>query len=154
THTTDLSLDDYTEHVTIEPPGPVKSSYERVQAIDDLREIDAKIHAPPPVRFKWGPIRFEAVVEKLSQKYTLFRPDGGPARATLSVTFKEYLPIERQLRQPRRESSDKTKRRQLDGADDIWLLVFRDYGDPRKWRLIADANDVDNPWRLGAGDWL
>lgn len=152
--TMELFLDDYTDPTPLEPRGPVKSVYDRVQAIANLLEIDRDLHAPPPVRFKWGPIRFEAVVEKLSQKYTLFRPDGTPARATLSVTFKEYLPIDRQLRQPRRESSDKTKRRQLDGSDDIWLLAFREYGDPRQWRRIAEANDVDNPWRLGTGDWL
>ena len=150
----ELFLDDYTDPKPIDPRGPVQPVYERVQAIAALLEIDRDIHAPPPVRFKWGPIRFEAVIEKLSQKYTLFRPDGTPARATLSVTFKEYLPIDRQLREPRRESADKTKRRQLDGATDIWLLAAREYRDPREWRRIAEANDVDNPWRLGPGDWL
>ena len=59
-----------------------------------MRQLDRDLHAPPPVRFLWGPLRFDAVIEKLSQKFTLFRPDGTPARATLSVTFKEYLPIQ------------------------------------------------------------
>jgi hypothetical protein len=150
----ELFLDDYTDPVPLDPRGPIKPVYDRVKAIADLLEIDRDLHAPPPVRFNWGPIRFDAVIEKLSQKFTLFRPDGSPARATLNVTFKEYLSIDKQLREPRRESADKTKRRQLDGSDDIWLLAWREYGDPRQWRLIADANDVDNPWRLGVGDWL
>jgi hypothetical protein len=150
----ELFLDDYTDPTPIDPRGPAQSVPDRAKAIADLLEIDRDLHAPPPVLFAWGTIRFHAVIEKLSQKYTLFRPNGTPARASLQVSFREYLTIQQQLREPRRESADKTKRRQLDGSDDIWLLASREYGDPRRWRLIAQANDVDDPWRLGTGDWL
>jgi hypothetical protein len=150
----DLFLDDYTD----EPQGrgPKKSVYERVKDIAALLDIDRDLHAPPPVRFLWGPLRFDAVIEKLSQKFTLFRPDGTPARATLAVTFKEYLPLARQLRDPRRESADKSKRRQLTASEDIWLLAWAEYADPALWRTIASApaNDIDDPWRIGPGDWL
>jgi nucleoid-associated protein YgaU len=145
--TMELFLDDYTD-------GPKSSVSERVRVIADLLDIDRDLHAPPPVRFLWGPLNFVAIIEKLSQKFTLFRPDGTPARATLSVTFKEYLTLPEQLSEPRRESADKSKRRVLDAADNLWLLAWREYQDPALWRKIAAANDIDDPWRVGPGDWL
>jgi nucleoid-associated protein YgaU len=36
----------------------------------------------------------------------------------------------------------------------MWLLASREYGDPALWRKIAYANDIDNPWEVGAGTWL
>lgn len=152
----DLFLDDLTD-----PNGPPEQSQgevlsveKRIKQISKLLDIDRKLHAPPPVRFVWGPLRFDAVLEKIGTKVTLFRPDGTPARATLACSFKEYRPLSRQLDDPRRESSDKTKRRQLRGPDTIWLIADREYGDVRAWRVIAQATDVDDPRTLKAGDWL
>ncbi|MCR8526184.1 hypothetical protein NPM17_25170, partial [Escherichia coli] len=117
----------------------------------DLLAIDGDFHAPPPVEFRWGVFRFVAVVEKISQKLTMFRSDGTPVRATLSVTFKQYKTVADQLEDPRRNSTDKTKRRVFEGHDSIWLLAAREYGEPRFWRLIASANDIDDPRRIEAG---
>ena len=36
-------------------------------------------------------------IERLTQRFTMFREDGVPVRATLNVTFKEYKTIEDQL---------------------------------------------------------
>ena len=154
----DLFLDDLSD-----PGGPpedaqagrqAKSVEKRIDEIAGLLDIDRKLHAPPPVRFVWGPLRFDAVLEKVGSKVTLFRPDGTPARAALACSFREYRPLSRQLDDPRRESSDKTKRRQLRGPDTIWLIADREYGDVRAWRVIARATDVDDPRALKPGDWL
>lgn len=154
----ELFLDDFTD-----PDGPPsetpggsgrgerKSVQERILEITGLLDIKPDLHAPAPVRFVWGPLRFDAVLEKVSRKTTLFRPDGTPARATLSVSFREYRPLDRL---PRLESADKTKRRQVDAAETIWLIADKEYGDPRAWRVIANASDVDDPRSLQPGDWL
>src|SRR3954466_4432174 len=90
----DLFLDDMTD-----PDGPpdarpggtgrgeTKSVKQRIDEITALLDIDPKLHAPPPVTFVWGPLRFNAVLEKVGRKTSLFRPDGTPARAILSVAF-------------------------------------------------------------------
>src|SRR4029078_12099133 len=102
----DLFLDEYTD-----PTGPTSLAQKepdpvakRLRDISKLLEIDRDLHAPSPVRFNWGPMEFIAVVDKLTRKSTMFHPDGSPARATLSISFKEYRTLRRQLEEPRRES--------------------------------------------------
>ena len=40
----------------------------RLGDLAKLLEIDRDLHAPPPVRFNWGPMEFFAVIEKLGRK--------------------------------------------------------------------------------------
>lgn len=120
----------------------------------DMLSIDADVHAPPRVEFKWGRVAFKAVIESLSQKFTMFNADGLPVRANVSVAFKQYRPISEQVNDPRRNSADKTKRRVLTADDSIWAMAAREYGHPREWRRIATHNRIDNPLALIAGDVL
>jgi nucleoid-associated protein YgaU len=99
-------------------------------------------------------MEFKAVIEKLGRKITKFHPDGTPARASLNVTFKEYRTLREQLESPRRESADKTKRRVVVGNESLWLIAAREYDDARQWIRIANANDLDDPREIRAGDWL
>lgn len=124
---------------------------DETKKIARLLDIDPTIHAPPPVRFVWGPLSFRAVIERLSQRFTMFREDGVPVRATLSVTFKEYKTIEDQLSERPTESSDWTKRRVVADQDRLCLIAAIEYGDPTVWRVIADANEIDNPRILVPG---
>jgi nucleoid-associated protein YgaU len=99
-------------------------------------------------------MKFFAVIEKLGRKVTMFYPDGNPARATLSVSFKEYRTLREQLLEPRRESADKSKRRVVVGRDQLWQIAAREYDDVNEWRRIAEANDLDDPRDIEPGDWL
>ena len=152
----ELFLDNYTD-----PEGPTSLRQKekdpvakRLKALAGLLNIDRDLHAPSPVRFNWGPMEFKAIVEKLGRKVTKFHPDGTPARATISISFKEYRTLGEQLREPRRESADKTKRRVVVGRDSLWSIAAREYDDPNEWIRIAIANDLDDPREIRAGDWL
>jgi nucleoid-associated protein YgaU len=152
----DLFLDDYTD-----PKGPTSLQQKetdpvgkRLRDFSKLLEIDRDLHAPPPVRFNWGPMEFFAVIEKVGRKVTMFHPDGTPARATLSVSFKEYRTLRQQLEEPRRQSADKTRRRVVVGREALWFIAAREYADPNEWTRIADANDLDDPRGIQPGDWL
>ncbi len=152
----DLFLDDYTD-----PRGPTSLQQKendplgkRLRDLTQLLEIDRDLHAPPPVRFNWGPMEFTAVIEKIGRKVTMFHPDGAPARVTLSVMFKEYRTLRQLVEDPRRESADKTKRRVVVGRQSLWLIAAREYDDANEWVRIAAANDLDDPRQIGPGDWL
>ncbi len=152
----DLFLDDYTD-----PKGPTSLQQKetdplgtRLRDLTRLLDIDRDLHAPPPVRFNWGPMEFTAVIERIGRKVTMFHPDGAPARVTLSVSFKEYRTLRQLNEDPRRESADKTKRRVVVGSESLWLIAAREYDDPEEWIRIARANDLDDPREIAPGDWL
>src|SRR6185437_9826599 len=152
----ELFLDDYTDPMwptSLQKPekDPLKK---RLHDISKLLLIDRDLHAPPPVRFNWGPMEFFAVIEKLGLKVTMFHPDGSPARATLSISFKEYRTLRQQLEDPRRESADKTKRRVVVGKEALWWIAAREYDAATEWPRIAAANDLDDPREIEPGDWL
>jgi hypothetical protein len=140
--TMDLFFDTYTDGGSSD----VRVETDKVAV---LLDIDPDLHAPPPVLFVWGPLRFKAVIERLSQRFTMFREDGVPVRATLNVTFKEYRTLADQL--PPNQSSDWSKRRIVAENDRLCLIAAIEYEDPSVWRVIAEANDIDNPRVLQPG---
>lgn len=145
--TMDLMFDTFTD-------GGQANVLKLTEPLTDLISIDGALHAPPRVEFRWGVFKFVAVIEKISQKLTMFKPDGTPVRSTLNVSFKQYRTISEQLSDPRRNSADKTKRRVLESHDSVWLMAAREYGESRYWRLIARHNDIDNPRRIPPGTVL
>lgn len=129
-----------------------KDVREYTRKITDLLEIDSDLHAPPVCQFRWGKLEFTAVLERVTQRFTMFRDEQGiPVRATLNVTFKEYKTITEQFREKPRQSSDRTKHRIINQGDSLWLIAEQEYGDPAHWRSIAQANNILNPRKLQVG---
>lgn len=120
----------------------------------DLLSIDGEVHAPPRVEFSWGVFAFRAVVEKISQRFTMFLSDGTPVRATLTVNFKQYRTVAEQLEDPRRNSADKTKQRLFKAGDSLWSMAAREYGQVKYWRLIARANGIEDVRAVQPGTLL
>lgn len=119
--------------------------------VETLMLVNAQEHRPPILRFSWGSLSFDCVLEDLVQRYTLFGNDGTPLRAICKVVFKEYATAATQLSNTRRESADHTKRMALREGETLAGLSAREYNDSRKWRAIADANNIDDPENLEAG---
>ena len=44
--------------------------------------------------------------------------------------------------------TSKTKVRSIKAGDRLPLIAAEVYGDPRLWRLIAEANEIDDPLRF------
>lgn len=119
-----------------------------------LLSIEGDRHVPPVCDFIWGTFIFTCVVERVSGQFTLFRDDGTPARATLTVTLKEYVSPADQIRKDMPESADHVKTRTVRRGDTLSSIAAVEYGDPGKWRPIADANAIVNPRLLEAGRTL
>lgn len=136
---------------------------EKTDEFYDLIKIDNNTHAPPVLLFTWGgtafPGRirngFKCVVSSISQKYTFFAETGLPLRATLSVELKEYKTLTEQLQQLNLKSSDHTKADVVGARDTISSMAQRAYGGTgAQWRLIAEANDIDDPAAILPGSIL
>lgn len=130
--------------------GP-KDVREETMKVLKLLEVDSDLHAPAPVRFVWGSLNFKGVVEKVTQKYTMFLESGIPVRATLNVSIKSLMTITEQLQITPRHSADRTKQKPFHQGDQLWMLAAHEYEDPRLWRDIARANGIANPRHVAAG---
>jgi len=119
--------------------------------IEELMMVNAQEHRPPILRFSWGNLSFDCVLEDLAQRYTMFKDDGTPMRATLKVVFKEYASAATQLSNTRRESADHTKRMVIREGETITSIASREYNDPGKWRVIARANHIEDPENIKPG---
>jgi hypothetical protein len=142
TLTLDLFFDSYEEGVDVR---------KYTDRIADLLKINIKLHAPPLCMFKWGSLEFIATLERVAQQFTMFKDNGDPVRAKLSVTFKEYKSVTQQLEEISPESADRTKQRGIIQGDTLSLIAGDEYGDPALWRPIAKENKIDNPRILEAG---
>lgn len=125
--------------------------------LTNLLKIKRDIHAPPVCAFEWGgPLSaepgffFKGVFDKISQKFTMFLDSGIPVRATLTVSISEYQTINEQEKYIKFESSDRSKVRVVNQGDQLWHVSTREYDDRRLWRVIADANNLENPRLLAS----
>jgi nucleoid-associated protein YgaU len=100
-------------------------------------------------------VPFEEVEERYDpQRFTMFLPEGIPVRATLSVTLKEYREVKIQVQEIDPHSADLTKRWVVTRGDSLWSIAAKEYGVSADWRLIAEANNIDNPRILKPGQEL
>ena len=134
---------------------------EETKKLTNLLKINPEIHAPPVCMIEWGgslsadpKLFFKGVFDKISQKFTMFLDSGIPVRATLTVSISEYQTLKDQAKFIKPESSDRTKVRVINQGDQLWHLSAKEYDDKTQWRVIADANDIENPRLLAAGSEL
>ncbi len=142
TLTMDLFFDTYEEQADVR---------KETNKIYRLLDILGPTHVPPVCTFSWGSLTFVGIVTSVNGKYTLFLPSGVPVRATLSVTFKEHIPVDVQVRAIPTESADHTKTRTVKRGDSLFGIAAEEYGDPAAWRPIARANRIDSPRELEPG---
>jgi nucleoid-associated protein YgaU len=129
----------------------------RVRYVARLRLLmrpDSREHAPPIVRFVWGPTVFTGVLEKLDVTYQLFRPDGVPLRAKLDITLKEYRDAKSQSQDPPRSSPTVEKSYRVRRGDTLSGIAAALYRDPGAWRVLARANGIGDPRDLQPGQVL
>ena len=112
---------------------------------------------PPTVTFVWGKITlFQAVVESVQISYTMFAQDGTPIRAKADVSFKQNELIGDDIipAQNPTSRSDPRRTRLAHAGQRLDQIAYEEYGDPRRWRHIARANDLADPFQLSDGQIL
>jgi Contractile injection system tube protein len=120
-----------------------------VRKLTGLLDKDPTTQGPPILIFSWGQLNFQCVLDSASQRFTMFLNDGTPARATVSVTFKEYQPVEIEIRRGLFLGAPTIQN--LVPGDTLSSIAGRVLGDPGAWREIAEPNDLDDPRRLLPG---
>jgi nucleoid-associated protein YgaU len=134
--------------------------------VQDVREISNEIVAltqiqrdqgqPPVCEIAWGKappnsdFPFIGVITSLNQEFTQFSRDGKPVRATFNVTFREFIDPELDLRKTDPELTTQIVR----GGMTLSSITADLHHNPKLWRIIAEANEIDDPRHLEVGQTL
>ena len=106
---------------------------------------------PPVVIFHWGGLTgFVCFVSQVSVTYSLFTAGGVPVRALAQVTLEELSP-EFPPQNPTSGSYRPRRTHRVVEGDSLQSLAWREYGDPARWREVADLNGIDDPMRVTPG---
>ena len=117
----------------------------------NLTSLNSETHAPPRLLFIWGSLIFPCVLESVTQTFDFFNTLGMPLRARLNVTLKGHDTLEDLLGSQQLLSADRTKQWIFKKGDTLQKIAAQEYGDPNKWRPIAQANNIDNPLTIPVG---
>ncbi|RZN84058.1 MAG: hypothetical protein EVB11_03175 [Winogradskyella sp.] len=107
TPSAELSFD-----IVIDCTGVVNSGRtDMAKEINALEKIvfkyNGEIHRPNFVKIRWGKnITFKSVLKSFDTTYTLFKPDGSPLRAKVSLSFGEYMSPKNVAQEDKDESPD------------------------------------------------
>lgn len=108
---------------------------------------------PPQVGLEWGNKQLETFfgyITNLSVKYTVFRMDGTPVRATVELTIVGQS--EKLARtNPTSHAIDSRRVRTVTDGDTLHSIAHRELGRAAAWRAIAELNGIDDPQRVPAG---
>lgn len=122
-----------------------------VRPLEQLTVQNRQLHRPPRVAVRWGfsTLIPSAVAESLSITYRLFDTTGRPVRATARLTLHQQTPATDQI--AKLQSPDLETEIVVKAGETLALLAHRHYGDARRWRDIADANELEDPLTLTPG---
>ena len=114
---------------------------------------------PPLVTFQWGEmIPFKAAVTSLTVAFQLFKPNGTPIRADVKLAMTQAQAATSASAKSKGKKQNPTTRSDgglgvhvVKDGDSLQSIAYKTYGDPNRWRLIAETNDIENPMHLRRG---
>ncbi len=116
--------------------------------------VQKKKPEPPILEFGWGEngalSGFRCYLKSVSAKYTMFRPDGTPTRATANITLEE-VPIDPKKTNPTSGAIHGRRTHVVHEGDSLASVAYAEYGDAALWRGLAAFNEIDDPLRLAPG---
>jgi Contractile injection system tube protein/LysM domain len=127
---------------------------DETQRIVKLLDIDANLHAPPVLLISWASLQFRCVLARVNQEFNMFLDDGRPVRARLTVTFNEFINLDREGKEIKRQTATFTKVHVVTQGEILSGIASKHYENPQMWRPIAIASGLDDPRALFAGQTL
>jgi hypothetical protein len=108
---------------------------------------------PPTVTFHWGNLHsFTAVMSEVQLAFTYFSSTGKPLRAEAQVSLLQYEPGAAWGPQNPTSGTPKPHRvHRVQPGETLDRISARYYGDSTKWRLLANANALEDPLAVRPG---
>lgn len=129
------------------------------QEISSLESIiytyNGKIHRPNFVKVQWGKsLVFKGVLKSMDTSYTLFKPDGSPLRAKLSLGFSEYISPQSVEELDAKESPDITHLISVVEGNTLPQLCEETWNDDSYYIQVAQYNELNKFRNLKGGQKL
>ena len=116
---------------------------------------NGNIHSPNYLLLQWGGgFEFQCRLVSLDIDYTLFKADGTPLRAKLSVSFEEYLSPQAIAQKANKNSPDMTHARTVVAGDTLPAMCYSIYGDSIYYIDVANHNSLSDFRNLAAGSLI
>jgi len=134
----------------------------RTKAVkDQVRSLNSVVyryrgnsHEPSVVRLLWGSFIFFGRLTSMSTAYTLFRPEGDPLRAKVSLSFVGFMSKEQEALVANRSSPDLSHKVVVKAGDTLPLLCHRIYKDSAYYLEVARHNGLTDFRSLEPGTTL
>jgi len=121
------------------------------------KSIETNVPEPKTLKFQWGgngPLAgFKGYLKSCNAKFTLFKPDGTPIRATATITLEE-IPSQPGKTNPTSGSPAGRRSHVVIGGDSLHSVAYDEYGNAALWRGLAAFNGIDDPLRVRPGTHL
>jgi Contractile injection system tube protein len=119
------------------------------------KSVKKNVPEPKVLRFQWGgdsaPLaEFKGFLKSCNAKFTLFKPEGIPVRATATISLEE-IPTVPAKTNPTSGSLAGRSVHLVTAGDTLHSIAFREYDNPALWRGLAAFNQIDDPLRLKVG---
>jgi hypothetical protein len=130
--------------------------WKMMMVVESQADPQSGMSQPPEVSFAWGRLYFKAVLTNMTQKFTLFKPDGTPLRCAVDVTLEQKIDVDDYRdQQPLQGITGAPRSAQaVEGSrlDNIAAELAEEGVDAI--RRIAEENNIDNPLNIAPGRLL
>ena len=106
----------------------------------------------PTLIFTWGPFLMECLLNTVTVTYERFDKSGAPTRGLVDFLLFEQPSLLSMLpTNPTSGGLPGRKRHVVSHGESLPLIAAQTYGHPGLWRAVADANGIDDPFRMTPG---
>ncbi|MBR7792642.1 peptidoglycan-binding protein [Undibacterium sp. FT147W] len=135
--------------------GTKKTVKEQVQTLrNTIYSYVGVKHETPIVQIVWGSLIFYGRAEGMKFDYTLFKPNGEPLRAKITLNFVEYISPGEMGKKKAASSPDLTHLITVKAGDTLPLLCDRIYRDSSYYMEVARINGLSSFRNLTPGTTL
>lgn len=132
-------------------PTANKTVFERIEELDNLiYQMVGETREPAYATISWGKLSFNGRLKKADYSYSLFKPDGSPLRAKVSLSFTDAQSVEEeQAIKNQKEAQGEYKT--FKEGDSLLKMCEDKYGSSNFAGLIANLNGLDGFRDIKAG---
>jgi nucleoid-associated protein YgaU len=139
---------------SFEPDGDISDELNQLQFWTYPTEtVSPGVQNPPMVNFKWGSLTFDGNISGLTITYKLFGVTGKPVRAQADITLSEN-PLDTPGTNPTSGGISGRRVHVVSAGDTLHSVAYAEYRNAGLWRVLAEANGIDDPLRVAPGTAL